>query len=122
VETQNALQRNDQHHSHYQPMADCDDSEGGREPSPAASSSSWQWKDDDLVSSLSSQLALQRELCTQFEVDLAARDELVHLLHERVDEASQDRRRRKSTMRGWKAKVETLEKACRGLREVTPLY
>ena len=72
-------------------------------------------KREDLISNLRSQLALQQELCAQYQLDLAARDELVELLSARADLAEQEGKRRRGTMRSWRKKIEALEKACRSL-------
>lgn len=74
-------------------------------------------KEDDVVWSLRTQLALQQELCSQYEIDLGARDELVQNLTERCEKVEKEADRRKSVLRTWKKKVGELEKACRGLEE-----
>lgn len=74
-------------------------------------------KEDDVVWSLRTQLALQQELCSQYEIDLGARDELVQTLTERCEKIEKEADRRKSVLRTWKKKVGELEKACRGLEE-----
>jgi chromosome segregation ATPase len=74
-------------------------------------------KEEDLIYTLRTQLALQTELCQQYEVDLRARDELVEALGNRLDFSEKEGERRKGVLKGWKKKVAELERACRHLEE-----
>ncbi len=74
-------------------------------------------KEDDLIWSLRTQLALQQELCAQYEVDLGARDALASALTQRVNIAEQENEKRRGVVRGWKKKVQELERLCRNLEE-----
>ena len=74
-------------------------------------------KEDDIIWSLRTQLALQQELCAQYEVDLGARDALVSALTQRVDTAEKENDKRRGVVRGWKKKVQELERLCRNLEE-----
>ena len=74
-------------------------------------------KEEDLIWSLQTQLALQQELCTQYEVDLGARDALVSVLTQQVETADQENEKRHGAVRGWKKKVQELERLCRNLEE-----
>jgi len=72
-------------------------------------------KEDDIIWSLRTQLAIQQELCAQYEVDLGARDALVSVLTERVETAEKEKEKRRGVVRGWKKKVHELERLCRNL-------
>lgn len=74
-------------------------------------------KEEDIIWSLRTQLALQQELCAQYEIDLGARDELVQALTARCEKNEQEGERRKGVLRSWKKKVGELERVCRGLEE-----
>jgi hypothetical protein len=74
-------------------------------------------KEDDIIWSLRTQLALQQELCAQYEVDLGARDALVSALNQRVEAAEKESDKRRGVVRGWKKKVQELERLCRNLEE-----
>ncbi|THH17486.1 hypothetical protein EW146_g3331 [Bondarzewia mesenterica] len=74
-------------------------------------------REEDEIFSLRTQLALQQEMCAQYELDLAARDELVNTLNLRLDSIEKDGEKRKSLLRGWKKKVQELERMCRHLEE-----
>ncbi|ESK93895.1 hypothetical protein Moror_13002 [Moniliophthora roreri MCA 2997] len=74
-------------------------------------------KEDSLIVSLQTQLALQTELCGQYETDLRARDELVELLSQKMSELEKEEVKRKGVLRAWKKKVQELERACRLLEE-----
>ncbi|KAI0298982.1 hypothetical protein B0F90DRAFT_650219 [Multifurca ochricompacta] len=74
-------------------------------------------KEEGLIWSLRTQLALQQELCAQYEVDLGARDALVSALTQRVETAEKDNEKRRGAVRGWKKKVQELERLCRNLEE-----
>lgn len=74
-------------------------------------------REEDLIWSLRTQLALQSELCAQYEVDLSARDEVVQTLTARLAESEKECDRRKSVVRSWRKKVSELEKCVRGLEE-----
>ena len=74
-------------------------------------------REEDLILTLRTQLALQSELFTQYEVDLRARDELVEVLGKRVETAERDGEKRRNVLKGWKKKVAELEQVCRRLEE-----
>lgn len=74
-------------------------------------------REEDIILSLRTQLALQQELCAQFEIDLGARDELVEALTIRLEASEKENAKRKSVVRSWKKKAADLEKICRHLEE-----
>ncbi|KAI0045170.1 hypothetical protein FA95DRAFT_1451001, partial [Auriscalpium vulgare] len=74
-------------------------------------------REEDLIWSLQTQLTLQQELCAQYEIDLGARDELVSTLSGRLENLEKDAEKRRNVTRGWKKKVQELEKLCRHLEE-----
>ncbi|KAG7087433.1 hypothetical protein E1B28_013399 [Marasmius oreades] len=74
-------------------------------------------KEDSLIVSLQTQLALQSELCGQYETDLRARDELVDLLSQKLSDSEKEDIKRRGILRAWKKKVAELERACRLLEE-----
>ncbi|ETW79905.1 hypothetical protein HETIRDRAFT_477546 [Heterobasidion irregulare TC 32-1] len=74
-------------------------------------------REEDEIFSLRTQLALQQEMCAQYELDLGARDELVNTLNLRLEVIEKDADKRKSLLRGWKKKVQELERMCRHLEE-----
>lgn len=74
-------------------------------------------REEDIIWSLRTQLAFQQELCTQYEIDLGARDELVQALTTRFENAEKENEKRKSVIRSWKKKAAELEKMCRHLEE-----
>ncbi|KIJ18268.1 hypothetical protein PAXINDRAFT_110749 [Paxillus involutus ATCC 200175] len=74
-------------------------------------------REEDIIWSLRTQLALQQELCAQYEIDLGARDELVEALTGRLESAERENEKRKSVLRSWKKKAAELEKMCRHLEE-----
>lgn len=74
-------------------------------------------KEESLIYSLQTQLALQQELCSQFEADLRTKDEMVELLGKKVTDMEKLEMQRKSVLRQWKKKVQELERSCRLLEE-----
>ncbi|CAL1698082.1 unnamed protein product [Somion occarium] len=74
-------------------------------------------REEDIIWSLRTQLALQSELCAQYELDLGARDELVQTLNARLTESERECERRKNVVRNWRKRVSELEKCVRGLEE-----
>ena len=74
-------------------------------------------KEDDIIWSLRTQLALQQELCVQYEVDLGARDALVFALTQRCETVEKENEKRQRGVRGWKKKVQELERLCKNLEE-----
>jgi predicted nucleic acid-binding Zn-ribbon protein len=86
-------------------------------PAAPASSRSSYGEEMELINSLRAQLVLQEEMAKQFEIDLAARDELVTALREKLAGAQHEGEQRKQALRGWKRKVSELERACRYLEE-----
>lgn len=74
-------------------------------------------KEESLIISLQTQLALQTELCGHYEADLKARDELVEILGKKLADMEKDDVKRKNVLRSWKKKVQELERVCRQLEE-----
>ncbi|KAJ8455282.1 hypothetical protein ONZ51_g12534 [Trametes cubensis] len=74
-------------------------------------------REEDLILSLRTQLALQTELCAQYEVDLGARDELMRVLQTRLDENEKEMERRKNIIRGWRKRVAELERCINSLQD-----
>lgn len=74
-------------------------------------------KEEDKIWSLRTQLTLQSEMCAQYEVDLAARDETVEVLNVQLTEATKECERRKNIIRGWKKRVLEMEKCVHALEE-----
>ena len=74
-------------------------------------------KEESLIISLQTQLALKTELCGHYETDLKARDELVEILGKKLADLEKDDTQRKNTLRSWKKKVQELERLCRQLEE-----
>jgi chromosome segregation ATPase len=74
-------------------------------------------QEEDIVFALRTQLSLQSELCTQYEVDLRARDELVEVLRRRVEHAEREGEKRRNVLKWWKKKVSELERVCRHLED-----
>lgn len=75
-------------------------------------------KEESLIISLQTQLALRTELCGHYEADLKARDEVIEVLGKKLAELEKDDSKRKNALRSWKKKVQELERACRQLEEV----
>ncbi|KAG1744646.1 uncharacterized protein EDB91DRAFT_1335609 [Suillus paluster] len=86
-------------------------------PPQASTHSRTTSKDDDILWSLRTQLALSQELCAQYEIDLGARDELVQALTLRAESAEKEREKSKTVLRTWKKKAGELERMCRTLEE-----
>ena len=74
-------------------------------------------KEESLIISLQTQLALKTELCGHYEIDLKARDELVEILGKKLANLEKDDTQRRNTLRSWKKKVQELERLCRQLEE-----
>ena len=74
-------------------------------------------REEDLIWSLRTQLAIQQELNMQYEVDLSARHELVSSLTSKLELADKDKTQRNSVLRVWKKKVQEMEKVCRQLED-----
>ena len=74
-------------------------------------------KEESLIISLQTQLALKTELCGHYETDLKAREELVEILGKKLANLEKDDTNRKNTLRSWKKKVQELERLCRQLEE-----
>jgi len=74
-------------------------------------------KEENLIISLQTQLALRTELCNQYETDLKARDELVEILGKKLSDVEKEDAKRKNSLRSWRKKVQELERACRQLEE-----
>ncbi|KAI0092273.1 hypothetical protein BDY19DRAFT_990995 [Irpex rosettiformis] len=67
-------------------------------------------KEEDLIWSLRTQLTLQQGICSQYEADLAARDEIVEVLNHRLGEADKELDRRKNMIRAGRKRVAELER------------
>ena len=74
-------------------------------------------KEESLIISLQTQLALKTELCGHYETDLKARDELVEILSKKLANSEKDDTKQKNALRSWRKKVQELEKLCRQLEE-----
>ncbi|KAG6911060.1 hypothetical protein DXG01_004575 [Tephrocybe rancida] len=74
-------------------------------------------KEDSIIFSLQTQLALQTELCQQYENDLRSRDELVEILGKKLSDVEKEDGKRRSILRTWKKKVQELERTCRYLED-----
>ena len=74
-------------------------------------------REEDLILSLRTQLALQSELCAQYEVDFRGRDELLRMVQAKFDECQRECERRKNVIRGWRKRVAELERCVHGLQE-----
>ncbi|KAF9528858.1 hypothetical protein CPB83DRAFT_301400 [Crepidotus variabilis] len=74
-------------------------------------------KEESVIMSLQTELALKAELCSQYETDLKARDELVEILGKRLSDIEKDESKRKNALKSWKKKVQELERTCRQLEE-----
>ena len=74
-------------------------------------------KEETLIISLQTQLAIRTELCGHYEADLKARDELVEILGKKLADSEKDDTKRKNALRSWKKKVQELERVCRHLEE-----
>ncbi|KAJ7146055.1 hypothetical protein C8R44DRAFT_690289 [Mycena epipterygia] len=86
-------------------------------PDAAASHARKSSKEEDVIFSLKTQLALQTELCGQFETDLRARDELVEVLGKKLGAVEREETKKRNVLKQWKKKVMELERACRYLEE-----
>jgi hypothetical protein len=74
-------------------------------------------RDDEIVAVLRNQLALQEQMTREYELDLAAKDELVSALQERLANTSMEADQRRSVARNYRRKVAELERACRVLEQ-----
>ena len=74
-------------------------------------------REEDLIWSLRTQLAIQQELNVQYEVDLSARHDLVSSLTSKLELADKDKAQRNNALRTWKKKVQELEKVCQQLED-----
>ncbi|KAE9406084.1 hypothetical protein BT96DRAFT_798152, partial [Gymnopus androsaceus JB14] len=59
-------------------------------------------REESIIVSLQTQLALQSELCGQYETDLRARDEMVQILGKKIGDLERDELKRKGILRAWK--------------------
>ncbi|RDX44717.1 hypothetical protein OH76DRAFT_1045806 [Lentinus brumalis] len=73
-------------------------------------------REEDLILSLRTQLALQTELCAQYEVDLRGKDELMRLIQSRFEECGRECERRKNVIRSWRRRVADLERCVQNLQ------
>jgi len=67
-------------------------------------------KEESLIISLQTQLALKTDLCGHYETDLKARDELVEILGKKLADLEKDGTEHKNALRSWKKKVQELER------------
>ncbi|KAI0765470.1 hypothetical protein C8Q74DRAFT_1205632 [Fomes fomentarius] len=74
-------------------------------------------REEDLILSLRTQLALQTELCAQYEVDLRGKDEMMRMLQSRYDERERDCEHKKQVIRSWRKRVVELERCCKSLQD-----
>lgn len=74
-------------------------------------------REEDLILSLRTQLALQTELCAQYEVDLRGKDEMMRIIQSRFDECGRECERRKNVIRGWRKRVAELERCVQNLQQ-----
>ena len=74
-------------------------------------------REEGLIWSLRTQLAIQQELNAQYEVDLSARHELVSSLTTKLELADKDKIQRNGALRTWKKKVQEMEKVCHQLED-----
>lgn len=74
-------------------------------------------REEDIIWSLRTQLALHQELCAQYEIDLGARDELVQALTQRAEAAEKEKEKSRNVLRSWKKKAGELERMCRALED-----
>lgn len=74
-------------------------------------------KEENFIISLQTELALKTELCAQYETDLKAKDELVEILGKKLGDVERDEGKKRAAVRGWKKKVQELERNCRLLEE-----
>lgn len=74
-------------------------------------------REEDIIWSLRTQLAVQSELCAQYEVDLSAKGELVEMLNARLGESERELDRRKNMIRNWRKRVSELEKCVKTLED-----
>jgi hypothetical protein len=74
-------------------------------------------REEDIIWSLRTQLALHQELCAQYEIDLGARDELVQALTQRAEAAEKEKEKGRNVLRSWKKKAGELERMCHALED-----
>ena len=74
-------------------------------------------KEESLIISLQTQLALQTELCGLYKADLKAHDELVEVLRKKLTNLEKDDTKCKNALQSWKKKVQELKRVCRQLEE-----
>ena len=74
-------------------------------------------REEDLILSLRTQLALQTELCAQFEVDIRGKDEMMRMMQSRIEEGEREVERRRNFNRGYRKRVAELERYSRSLEE-----
>ncbi|KAH9848978.1 hypothetical protein C2E23DRAFT_888588 [Lenzites betulinus] len=74
-------------------------------------------REEDLILSLRTQLALQTELCAQFEVDLGARDELTRMLQARLDDVEKDSERRRTMNGRMRKRIAELERCLHSMQD-----
>ncbi|KAL1941791.1 hypothetical protein VTO73DRAFT_6791 [Trametes versicolor] len=79
-------------------------------PSSAPAHSRKASREEDMILSLRTQLALQTELCAQYEVDLGARDEITRMLQSRLEETEKECEKRKGINGRWRKRVAELER------------
>ncbi|THH33286.1 hypothetical protein EUX98_g934 [Antrodiella citrinella] len=74
-------------------------------------------REEDLIWSLRTQLALKSELCAQFETELNVKDDVVREWQTRAVDAEKDSDRRRLASRNYRKKFAELEKYIRSLEE-----
>ncbi|KAI0824945.1 hypothetical protein BC628DRAFT_1321363 [Trametes gibbosa] len=74
-------------------------------------------REEDLILSLRTQLALQTELCAQYEVDLGTRDELTRMLQARVDDVEKDSDRRRTVNSRMRKRIAELERCLHAMQD-----
>ena len=62
-------------------------------------------KEENLIISLQTQLALRTELCSQYETGLKARDELVEILGKKLSDVEKEDAKHKNSLRSWRKAV-----------------
>ncbi len=72
-------------------------------------------REEDLILSLRTQLALQTELCAQFEVDIRSKDEMMRMMQSRVEEGEREVERRRNFNKGYRKRIAELERYSRSL-------
>jgi hypothetical protein len=72
-------------------------------------------KDGDLIHSLKTQLALQTELCGQFEAELRAQNELVEVLRKKLADVQQEETKKRMLLKQWSKELLEIQRVCQYL-------